>query len=216
MFDIIDNFNMCVKNQKRTETGMVGIRQFDEAKLLATVLDVFWRKGWQSTSMADLAEASGVQRGSLYNAYGGKEALFLLAFESYAQRFLADVRTALDAPSAAVALNSFFDVAIANMTAGHPPRGCLTTKMVAESGAAGSHVQARLRQLLNDLRTLMQSALSVEKVRAGLKLPPEETAEILVTFTRGLAVMELLYHSADQLRNTSSSLARALLSTPTG
>ncbi|MFG1296516.1 MULTISPECIES: TetR/AcrR family transcriptional regulator [Xanthobacter] len=192
---------------------MVGVRQFDEAKLLATVLDVFWRKGWQATSMSDLAEASGVQRGSLYNAYGGKEALFLLAFESYAQRFLADVRTAIDAPSAAVALNRFFDVAIANMTAGHPPRGCLTTKMVAESEAAGELVQARLRQLLNDLRTIMQSALAIDQIRAGLKLSPEETAEILVTFTRGLAIMEALYHSSDQLRSTSNSLARALLST---
>ncbi|UQS88546.1 TetR/AcrR family transcriptional regulator [Pseudomonas chlororaphis subsp. piscium] len=56
---------------------------------MSAVLDVFWRKGWQSTSMADLAEAAEVQRGSLYHAYGGKEALFLLAFEAYATRFWA-------------------------------------------------------------------------------------------------------------------------------
>jgi hypothetical protein len=53
---------------------MVGIRQFDEQQVIATALDVFWRKGLHDATMQDLAAATGVQRGSLYNAYGDKEA----------------------------------------------------------------------------------------------------------------------------------------------
>ena len=52
---------------------MVGTRQFDEDEMLAGALEVFWRKGFTGTSMIDLAEATGIQRGSLYNAYGDKE-----------------------------------------------------------------------------------------------------------------------------------------------
>ena len=55
---------------------MVGVRQFDEQEMIATALDVFWRKGLHDATMQDLAAATGVQRGSLYNAYGDKEAIF--------------------------------------------------------------------------------------------------------------------------------------------
>ncbi|WP_297356008.1 helix-turn-helix domain-containing protein [Paraburkholderia sp.] len=48
---------------------MAMVRQFDEETVLDKVLDVFWQKGWQATSMADLADAANVQRGSLYHAF---------------------------------------------------------------------------------------------------------------------------------------------------
>ena len=63
---------------------MVGARQFDEQEVIAIALDVFWRKGLHDATMQDLATATGVQRGSLYNAYGDKEAIFLRAFDQYA------------------------------------------------------------------------------------------------------------------------------------
>ena len=53
---------------------MAGVRQFDEQEVIAVALDVFWRKGLHDATMQDLAAATGVQRGSLYNAYGDKEA----------------------------------------------------------------------------------------------------------------------------------------------
>ena len=60
---------------------MAGVRQFDEQQAYAAALEVFWTKGFRATSMLDLATATGVQRGSLYHAYGGKEQLFLRLFE---------------------------------------------------------------------------------------------------------------------------------------
>ena len=72
---------------------MVGARQFDEQEVIAIALDVFWRKGLHDATMQDLATATGVQRGSLYNAYGDKEAIFLRAFDQYAGQFLADGRS---------------------------------------------------------------------------------------------------------------------------
>ena len=70
---------------------MVGVRQFDEQEVIALALDVFWRKGLNDATMQDLAAATGVQRGSLYNAYGDKEAIFLRAFDQYARDFLESV-----------------------------------------------------------------------------------------------------------------------------
>ena len=60
---------------------MAGVRQFDEGAMIATALDLFWRQGLAATSMPDLAQATGIQRGSLYNAYGDKETIFLRSFD---------------------------------------------------------------------------------------------------------------------------------------
>src|SRR3977135_611968 len=101
-------------------TPMVGTRQFDEDAALEAALKTFWQNGFAATSMIDVAEATGVQRGSLYNAYGDKERLFLLAFERYAGRFLDSARRALSSPDPAVGLTALFTGAIASMTEGAP------------------------------------------------------------------------------------------------
>jgi AcrR family transcriptional regulator len=193
---------------------MVGIRQFDEDKVLAHALDLFWRKGLRATSMLDLAAATGVQRGSLYNAFGDKEDLFLLAFDRYAARFLQTARQCLvDAPAADIALTRFLEAAITSMTVGRPPRGCLTTKTATDSDLIGDAVRDKVRNLLDLLETEVETALACH---AGqLVLSPEETAGLVVTFTRGLAVMERVYHDAARLRQTADALVRTLVTAPT-
>jgi len=64
------------------------------------------QNGFAATSMIDVAEVTGVQRGSLYNAYGDKERLFLLAYERYSSQFLDSVRLALSEPDPVVALTT--------------------------------------------------------------------------------------------------------------
>src|SRR3979409_1740053 len=119
-------------------TLMVGTRQFDEDALLEAALKTFWQNGFASTSMINVAQATGVQRGSLYNAYGDKERLFLLAYERYASRFLDSVRQALANPDPVVALTALFKGVVANMTkGGSSSRGCLTTKTAIELPLAG-------------------------------------------------------------------------------
>ena len=119
---------------------MVGTRQFDEDALLEVALKTFWQNGFAATSMIDVAEATGVQRGSLYNAYGDKERLFLLAFERYSSRFLDSVRQVLSNPDPAVALTALFKGIVANMSEGAPSRGCLTTKTAIELPLAGKAI----------------------------------------------------------------------------
>lgn len=187
---------------------MAGVKQFDESAVMRIALDLFWQKGFAATSMPDLAEATGVQRGSLYHAYGGKDAIFLRAFEAYADRLLGLVRTALDQPEPRAALTAFFDIVIANMTSGEPPRGCLSTRTAVEAG--GPAVQDRIRRWLTEFEDTILTALNAPHMR-GLALPPPAAAELLVTFTRGLAVMERVHHDAERLKDTAASLVRVLV-----
>src|SRR5262245_20280006 len=100
---------------------MAGVRQFDEQEVIGVALDVFWRRGLHAATMQDLAAATGVQRGSLYNAYGDKEAIFLRAFDRYAESFLETADRALAEGDAAARLRNFFNLIIVNMTSGSPP-----------------------------------------------------------------------------------------------
>src|ERR1700709_1948256 len=106
---------------------MARLREFDEEDAFTKRLEVFWLKGRRGTTMLDLASATGIQRGSLYNAYGDKEEVFIQAFQRYAGRFLADAQKALGKPDLRMALTSFFDVSVRMITAGTPSRGCLST-----------------------------------------------------------------------------------------
>ncbi|WP_225768914.1 TetR/AcrR family transcriptional regulator [Inquilinus sp. Marseille-Q2685] len=191
---------------------MAGVRRFDEGEILAEALDVFWRKGLSATTMQDIAQATGVLRGSLYNAYGGKEEIFLLAFDAYAGRFLAGARKALEStPDPEQALRTLFGAAIASMTRGSPARGCLSTKTATEPAALDDpRLQARLRGLLDGLRGIVLAALSTDAARARLAVTPEEAADLVVTFTRGLAVMERVYQDAGHLERIAAALVRTL------
>jgi AcrR family transcriptional regulator len=190
---------------------MVGARQFDEDALLEVALETFWQNGFAATSMIDMAQATGVQRGSLYNAYGDKERLFLLAYERYASRFLDSVRQALSNPDPAVALNALFKRAIASMTQGAPSRGCLTTKTAIELPLAGKAIEARVKRLIEDFTALVRNALSTPTARQRLSCDPDVAADLVVTFTRGLAVMERAYRDPRHLEKISRQFVRILL-----
>lgn len=192
-------------------TPMVGTRQFDEDALLEVALKTFWQNGFAATSMIDVAEATGVQRGSLYNAYGDKERLFLLAFERYANRLLDSVRKALANPDPAIALMDLFKKIIANMTEGAPSRGCLTTKTVIELPLAGRAIAARVKQLIEDLTALIRDALSTPAARQRLSCDPAVAADLVVTFTRGVAVMERADQNRQHLEKMSQQFVRILL-----
>jgi TetR/AcrR family transcriptional repressor of nem operon len=193
---------------------MVGARQFDEDAMLEVALKTFWQNGFAATSMIDVAEATGIQRGSLYNAYGDKERLFLLAFERYSSRFLDSVRQALSNPDPAVALTALFKGIIASMTEGAPTRGCLTTKTALELPLAGKAIEARVKRLIDDLTALVREALSTPDARRKLSCDPDVAADLVVTFTRGLAVMERAYRNRQQLEKMAQQFVRVLLPNP--
>ncbi|WP_431955122.1 TetR/AcrR family transcriptional regulator [Actinacidiphila sp. bgisy167] len=190
---------------------MAGRRQFDEQHTLGRILDVFWNQGYGATSMQDLATATGVQRGSLYNAYRDKESLFLRVFQDYADAFLAEASATLDQPAVRRALEDFFDFTIDSMTRGTPARGCLSTKTATDTQADAEPIRAAIRGMLDRLEGVLAERLSREDAVGLLAVPPAEAARVLVTMTRGTVVIERVYQDPDRLRTTARSLITMLL-----
>ena len=189
---------------------MVGVRQFDDDAVIATALDVFWRKGLHDATMQDLATATGVQRGSLYNAYGDKEAIFLRAFDQYAEAFLQAAGDALVQGDAAAGLRHFFDMIIINMTDGSPPRGCLTTRTALDGAISSAEVRERVQGVLSRLEQLIAKTLGSAPAKRNAA-DANRLARVIVTFTRGLAVMERAGYSRKQLKESAATFIDAVV-----
>ncbi len=74
---------------------MVRPREFDEQMALIAAMNVFWEKGYEATSISDLTSRIGIQRPSLYAAFGDKRQLFPTALQRYSQLSLAYIQTKL-------------------------------------------------------------------------------------------------------------------------
>nr|WP_249158335.1 TetR/AcrR family transcriptional regulator [Bradyrhizobium jicamae] len=176
---------------------------------MRVAFDQFWRKGVRGTQLADIARDAGVQRGSLYNAFGSKEALFLAAYERYARDYLAAIETTLGQGSLRARLTAFFEVTISNMCAGSPPRGCPTTRGLMELGAAeGEGLDDTARQAFADLiegiAEVLRDTFAEGKTRGEFAGNPEMAARHIVTVTRGLAVLERAFGDEDELRTIAA------------
>jgi len=184
-------------------------REFDHDDVLRVAFDQFWRKGVRGTSLSDIAREASVQRGSLYNAFGSKEALFLRAYERYAGDYLAAIEATLGAGSLRKRLSAFFDLTITNFRSGTPPRGCPTTRGLMELGAVegeGLDEEARraFAELVTRITKLVEDALSAGAKRGEFSGMPETAALHIITVTRGLAVLERAYGDEAQLRKIAA------------
>jgi AcrR family transcriptional regulator len=190
---------------------MAGVRQFDEQAALGRALDVFEARGFRATSMLDLAAGTGVQRGSLYHAYGGKEEIFLRAFREYTGRFLAGAAEALDRPGKRAALLSFFDFCITSFAAGSPARGCLSTRTAIEAATESPRTGAAVRAMLDELEMVIHNGLAAIGDGSEPAVGLRKAARLVVTTTRGLAVMERAGHGPAELREIAESLVTSLV-----
>jgi AcrR family transcriptional regulator len=194
---------------------MAGTKQFDEEQVLDRALEQFWRHGYGATSMQDLAQATGVLRGSLYHAYGDKRAIFLKVFERYRARFLDSVREAMAAATVREALERYFAFSVRIITLTDEDdaatRGCLTTKTATDETARDDAIRHALQLQLDGVRALIEERLARPDAQGQLALAPAAAAALIVTTTRGMVVMERVYRDHAQLRAAGADLLRLLL-----
>ena len=117
-------------------------REFDREEALRRATDVFWVKGYASTSTDDLLMAMGIGRQSLYNAFRGKRALYLEALETYHQMSTAGHLQRLNGPSSPVAGLEALLVGLVSDNDHIRSRGCMGVGAVCEFGSADPDIVA--------------------------------------------------------------------------
>lgn len=179
-------------------------RQFDTEKALDQALTLFWTKGFEGTSLMDLANAIGVNKPSLYAAFGSKEDLFFKALSLYQQRLGSFAAPSLQLPSARIGLEAFLRALATFQSAPKTPLGCL----LIQGALAGSDDSKRVSKVLCDAR-----ASGVEMIRQcldrGMKegeLPANTDIEALARYfgavSNGVSVQAASGVPTEQLHET--------------
>ena len=77
-------------------------KAFNEELVLDKAIEVFWAKGYEATSIQDLVDAMGIQRGSLYGTFGSKQELFLKSLDRYSLVVVKDLLALLTSKTSAL------------------------------------------------------------------------------------------------------------------
>lgn len=184
---------------------MSGVKQFDEDAFIARAMILFWRKGYCATSMADLADATGVLRGSLYNAYGGKEMIMLRALDCYAEQLGTPARDALEAPDLHKAIGGFLDAHIARMNNPDNPSGCLMCQTALELGDRDSQIADKVREQFEGTEAALRDSLRSGKERGQLAKTAnvKKLARFYLGVSRGMAVMHRAYRDLGPVKDAA-------------
>jgi len=165
-------------------------REFDPDDALAAALRVFWLRGYEGASMAELTEAMGITKPSLYACFGNKEALFKKALDLYERDKLAYVGTALEAPTARGVVERLLRGALATHCGSSDPQGCLgVISMVAcsaEDASIREHVVARRKSSEAALAKRLECAANEGDLPQGVD--PQALASCVTTVLQGLSV----------------------------
>src|ERR1700733_278128 len=147
----------------KTENGKTGRPiNFDKDAALEAAMLLFWERGYEGTSMADLTQAMGLHPSSIYAAFGDKHALFQLAVKRYMEMRAQYAGKALGDPTLEKVVRALFDNTVAFLTTpGHPPT-CMTL-----AGAVGCSLDASpARDLMTEIRKQNQVAMSERFLQA--------------------------------------------------
>lgn len=160
-------------------------RSFDEGEALDAAIDVFWRLGYEGASLAELTEAMGINRPSLYGVFGSKEDLFVRALQRYGQCYHERLRQVLSKSRAYDILESYLRDTARAVRAGNA-LGCLSI----QGGISCGPNNARIPQLLAEYRRGIEEAIA-KALAAADDAPYTDTealAAFAVTIGQGLAV----------------------------
>jgi AcrR family transcriptional regulator len=186
-------------------------REFDIDEALDRALRVFWRRGYEGATLPDLTKAMGINRPSLYAAFGSKEGLFRKALDRYVEGPAAFVREALDEPTARAVAERLLTGTIDLVTDRRNPRGCLIVQGALACGETAESVRREVaaRRVAGEVAVRQR----FERAQADGELPAgadaADLARYVVTVVRGMAVQAAGGASREDLRRVADLALQA-------
>jgi TetR/AcrR family transcriptional repressor of nem operon len=171
---------------------MARTKSFDEDVVLEQAAELFWDRGYEATSLADLEAHLGLGRQSLYNTFGDKHKLFLKALERYRRAMGDPGFSALNAPHAGLsAIRRFFRWSVDMLTVPGPRRGCMVANTILELGNQDADALVQCNHSRDVLERAFRRALTHARTDGDVRqdLDVDAAATMLVTLNYGLTVL---------------------------
>ncbi len=167
-------------------------KEFKHDVVLDRAMQAFWSRGYEATSIQHLVDRMGIQRGSLYDTFGDKRALFFAAIDRYDRVVTAKLLAALDEPASGKdAIRRFFRLKVELAMEPGRPRGCLVTNSAAELASRDRGTATKVGAVLTKIEASFNRAV-VRAQKAG-EIDPTRNARALARFltssAQGLSVM---------------------------
>ncbi len=167
-------------------------KEFDTDVALDQAMETFWTHGYEGTSIQDLIERMGINRGSLYGTFGDKQSLFLAALKRYDQAVTRRLLDTLERPgSGKEAIRDFFRTKIAYALAADRPPGCLVTNSAVErvlhDRQTATRVAGSLARMEDAFYGVLVRARRAGEVRQGRNL--RALARYFTMCAQGLTVI---------------------------
>ncbi|WP_026066235.1 TetR/AcrR family transcriptional regulator [Actinoalloteichus spitiensis] len=157
-------------------------RGFDRDEALLTATRLFWERGYDGTSLADLTAAMGISPSSFYAAFGDKRTLFAEAVLGYMRRYTAIYVDAAGEPSARAAVERLLRDSVDEFTDESRPMGCLTVSAAMTGGADTIDVRRTLEEQQVALTAVIRER--IERDRAAGALGPEVDPDVWTEWVR--------------------------------
>jgi AcrR family transcriptional regulator len=185
-------------------------REFDPDQALDRALRVFWRSGYEGASIADLTEAMGITKPSLYAAFGNKEELFRKALDRYVDGPGGYVQVALAKPTAREVVQHLLYQAADAVTDPDNPPGCLAVQGALCCGEAAETIKqelmARRANGEQDLRKRFERAIAEGDLPKGSDAA--DLARYISAVVQGMAVQAAGGVHREQLRKIAGMTLR--------
>ena len=154
---------------------------FDREAALHQAMLLFWRHGYEATSLNDLTAALGVKPSSIYTVFGDKKRLFLEAVGRYLSGPVTSGSIIANAASARDAARGLMVASAMGFTGADTPAGCLLASAAISCSKAAGDVQAELAEIRRGIEARLQDKI-VSSIKAGL-MPADADAEALAAHT---------------------------------
>ncbi|MEI5102405.1 TetR family transcriptional regulator [Streptomyces sp. PmtG] len=186
---------------------MARTKEFDPDAALQSALELFWSRGYEATSMADLVAHLGIGRASLYATFGNKHELYLKALDRYTELRGPAVLAELSQPGPALpGVRDLVRRFAAEAAAGDSRRtGCFVTNTAAELAPHDTAAERRVGRNWEQIETLLSSALA--RARAQGEIPadrdPRALARMLLVLLQGIRVVGKVSGGEERVRDAA-------------
>lgn len=192
---------------------MARTKEFDPDAALQRAMELFWRKGYEATSMADLVEHLEVGRASIYATFGSKRDLYLKAFDRYMENGV-DFAGLLSQPGPALpAIRALIERFAADSIADRQHRGCFVINTAIELAPHDPALARKVASNWDFVENMLFAALT--RARAQGELPedrdPRAMARFLLTVLQGMRMIGKGSDDPARIRDTAEQ-AKLLLS----
>ena len=192
---------------------MARSKEFSPEEKLEKARDLFWEKGYHATSMQDLVEAMGLNRGSIYDTYGDKHSLFLQCLTLYAEAGAYTYRKeAVASASPMKAVENIINKGV-DWILGQG-KSCMAVKTSFELAPVDSDAHAIIKRNAEQMTAILEDLL-IQAQKMG-ELAPHKDPQLLAQFISsnfsGFWQTHILYGNVKQVKRLAQFLIQTIKS----